>query len=256
VYAQERLIRDRFSQHACVKCGARHSGDDVLVLARRGAAWLIMLTCTHCQRRGVFVVSFPRGRRMNASQPENLADALPAMPDVAETPAAGKHSPGAEQRSSIEQPDASLSGADQFDQNDQITPLDHLEELEHAHYLATRAAWSELWPEPTIDRQSLNLPLPSADDADTLNPPDTQNTPPTLPQPTNQRPPRPEKFSPPHDFSHPPMTPNRSYTSPPSRPNTPARVTSADVDAIRRFLSRFDGDFMRLFGFPNPGEQL
>jgi len=30
----------------------------------------------------------------------------------------------------------------------------------------------------------------------------------------------------------------------------------ADVDAIRRFLSRFDGDFMRLFGFPNPGEQL
>ncbi len=74
---QERILRERFSQLACIACGAHHHSDDMIVLAQRGSRWLLLLTCWQCQRRGIFVATFPRTA---SSQPvaEN-SDALPTL---------------------------------------------------------------------------------------------------------------------------------------------------------------------------------
>ena len=57
--ARERIIRARFAEHVCGHCGAHYTPESVLVLARRRSAWMVMASCPHCQRRGLFVVSFP-----------------------------------------------------------------------------------------------------------------------------------------------------------------------------------------------------
>lgn len=83
---QERILRDRFAGLACVACGSYHRPDDMLVLAQRGSRWLILLTCWHCQRRGIFVASFPH----TAQSPESLTslNALDAPPNMYEAPEA------------------------------------------------------------------------------------------------------------------------------------------------------------------------
>jgi hypothetical protein len=60
VHGQERILRERFARLTCVTCGADHHLDDMLVLAQRGSRWLVLLTCWQCQRRGIFVASFPQ----------------------------------------------------------------------------------------------------------------------------------------------------------------------------------------------------
>lgn len=59
VQGQERILRERFARIECVQCGAHHRPDDMLVLAQRASRWLLLLTCWRCQRRGIFVASFP-----------------------------------------------------------------------------------------------------------------------------------------------------------------------------------------------------
>ncbi len=80
---QERILRERFARIACVECGSRHRQDDMLVLAQRGSRWLLLLTCWRCQRRGIFVASFPR-----ASHSPESPDALDAPPTLYQAPTA------------------------------------------------------------------------------------------------------------------------------------------------------------------------
>ena len=79
---QERILRERFARIACVACGSCHRQDDMLVLAQRGSRWLLLLTCWRCQRRGIFVASFPRATQL----PEPL-DAFDAPPTLYQAPA-------------------------------------------------------------------------------------------------------------------------------------------------------------------------
>ena len=82
---QERILRERFARLVCVACGSPHRPDDMLVLAQRGSRWLILLTCWQCQRRGIFVASFPR----TAHTPESLTSlqAFDTPPTMYEAPA-------------------------------------------------------------------------------------------------------------------------------------------------------------------------
>ncbi len=84
VQGQERILRDRFARLDCVACGSHHRPDDMLVLAQRGSRWLILLTCWQCQRRGIFVASFPH----TAKSPESLTllDALDTPQPMYENP--------------------------------------------------------------------------------------------------------------------------------------------------------------------------
>jgi hypothetical protein len=59
MHARERIVRERFAEQTCTHCGARYPSDGVVVLARRRSTWMVMATCTQCQQRGLFVVSFP-----------------------------------------------------------------------------------------------------------------------------------------------------------------------------------------------------
>jgi hypothetical protein len=59
MHARERLIQERFATQTCAECGWPYSPRGVLVLARRRAAWMVLVTCNECHRRGIFVVSFP-----------------------------------------------------------------------------------------------------------------------------------------------------------------------------------------------------
>lgn len=61
MHARERIIRERFARRACADCGHLYTPADVLVLARRRSAWIVLVTCGYCDRRGIFVVTFPRG---------------------------------------------------------------------------------------------------------------------------------------------------------------------------------------------------
>ena len=59
MHARERIIRERFATRSCETCGQRYTGGGVLVLARRSTAWMVLVTCAHCEHRGIYVVSFP-----------------------------------------------------------------------------------------------------------------------------------------------------------------------------------------------------
>src|SRR5262245_62895218 len=58
------MIRARFVEHVCGHCGTHYTPESVLVLARRRSAWMVMASCPHCQRHGLFVVSFPEQSAM------------------------------------------------------------------------------------------------------------------------------------------------------------------------------------------------
>ena len=59
MHARERMIQERFATQTCSECGWPYSPRGVLVLARRRSAWMVLVTCNQCHRRGIFVVSFP-----------------------------------------------------------------------------------------------------------------------------------------------------------------------------------------------------
>jgi len=81
---RERIIRDRFSERSCGRCGAPYAPDSVLILARRAAHWMVMVSCPHCQQRNVFVVSFSGAHDTPTLDAEALADdaTVPADADL------------------------------------------------------------------------------------------------------------------------------------------------------------------------------
>lgn len=186
VNAQERIIRDRFTRNTCANCGVYHTADDVLVLARRSRAWLVLVSCHECQRRGIFVVTFPRPAKSNNASPSaTTSDATGELPPFT---------------------------------NDG---------------LRDKPQWPELWQEPELRIERRAVPIP-----------------PQLPTP-NQSFPAPTDSAAtiqPDDLAAAPP-------SPPLPPTPPSMVNHLDVDAMRTFLSAFDGDFQRLFNLGNLGEQ-
>ena len=59
MHARERIIRERFAEQKCAHCGSPYPGEGVVILARRSSTWMVMASCAHCLRPGVFLVSFP-----------------------------------------------------------------------------------------------------------------------------------------------------------------------------------------------------
>ena len=57
--ARERIIRERFAEQKCAHCGSLYPGEGIVILARRSSTWMVMASCSHCLRPGVFLVSFP-----------------------------------------------------------------------------------------------------------------------------------------------------------------------------------------------------
>ena len=87
--ARERLIRESFSERVCGHCGSRYGPDSVLVLARRHSFWMVMATCTTCQQRHLFVVSFDEEHSLaeNRLLPSDLpSPLLPPQPAVSLLP--------------------------------------------------------------------------------------------------------------------------------------------------------------------------
>ncbi len=66
MHARERMIRTRFAEHECADCGSHYLPASVVVLARRRSAWMVMASCPTCERRSLFVVTFPDQARPNA----------------------------------------------------------------------------------------------------------------------------------------------------------------------------------------------
>ena len=67
MHGQEDIIRERFSHDPCGSCGATQRREDVIILAHRGPRWLVLLTCWRCQRRGIFIATFPHGERTSST---------------------------------------------------------------------------------------------------------------------------------------------------------------------------------------------
>jgi hypothetical protein len=57
--ARERIVRERFADQKCAHCGSPYPGEGIVILARRSSTWMVMASCSHCLRPGVFLVSFP-----------------------------------------------------------------------------------------------------------------------------------------------------------------------------------------------------
>jgi len=68
VRGQEDIIREWFSHDPCGSCGGTQRREDVIILAHRGPRWLVLVTCRGCQRRGIFIATFPRGEGASATQ--------------------------------------------------------------------------------------------------------------------------------------------------------------------------------------------
>lgn len=84
MHARERIVRERFAEQTCTHCGAHYPAEGVIVLARRRSTWMVMATCTRCQQRGLFVVSFPEAHRsdeqLGQSPPSTHFDAPNIFP--------------------------------------------------------------------------------------------------------------------------------------------------------------------------------
>lgn len=68
---QEDIIRERFTRDLCGSCGAARRHDDIMMLAHRGARWMVLVTCWRCHHRGIFIATFPAGA--SAPHAEHLA---------------------------------------------------------------------------------------------------------------------------------------------------------------------------------------
>ncbi|HEY7125066.1 MAG TPA: hypothetical protein VH540_14025 [Ktedonobacterales bacterium] len=73
MHPQERLIRQLFTTQQCSHCATPYQEERVVVLARRGGVWMILASCTTCERKGIFVVSFPGS--LEKDQPSILINA-------------------------------------------------------------------------------------------------------------------------------------------------------------------------------------
>src|SRR5215469_9980010 len=84
MHPRERVVRERFAEQACRHCGAHYPPTCVVVLARRPAAWMVMATCDRCERRALFLVTFPRGHTgvplIQPDDPHLLARSFPPLP--------------------------------------------------------------------------------------------------------------------------------------------------------------------------------
>ena len=78
--ARERIVRERFADQKCAHCGSLYPGEGVVILARRSSTWVVMASCSHCLRPGVFLVSFP-------SQPSGQEAGAASSPTSSELPA-------------------------------------------------------------------------------------------------------------------------------------------------------------------------
>jgi hypothetical protein len=110
---RERIVRDRFSERSCGRCGAPYAPENVLILARRTAHWMVMVSCPHCQQRNVFVVSFGDGHGASTLADGALAGEgdLPfALPPLPSAPTA-KSQPTSPTRSPSPQRPSSSSAA-------------------------------------------------------------------------------------------------------------------------------------------------
>jgi hypothetical protein len=58
MYARERIIRDRFAERSCGRCGTQYTTDSVLILARRPSHWMVMASCHGCSQRNLYLISF------------------------------------------------------------------------------------------------------------------------------------------------------------------------------------------------------
>lgn len=79
--ARERIIRERFAAQTCASCGHSYAPADVLVLARRQSTWMVLATCTQCDHRGIFLVSFPSTASEQSPQAQ-AATATQQPPEV------------------------------------------------------------------------------------------------------------------------------------------------------------------------------
>ena len=59
LHARERVIRQRFATLTCPRCQQFQHQAGVLVLARRHDTWLVLVTCAHCDHRGIYIAAFP-----------------------------------------------------------------------------------------------------------------------------------------------------------------------------------------------------
>ena len=98
MHARERIIRARFAEHACAHCGSHYLSDSVVVLARRRSTWMVMASCPECERRALFVVSFPDSALPNVDplsfdQPQVFPSSFLTFPDPDEPPSSAVLSP-------------------------------------------------------------------------------------------------------------------------------------------------------------------
>ena len=82
VRGQEDILRERFSHDPCGSCGAPQRREDVIILAHREPRWLVLVTCWRCQRRGIFIATFPRGKPSSATPPLSLDTPSHAFTDA------------------------------------------------------------------------------------------------------------------------------------------------------------------------------
>ncbi len=94
MYARERIIRDRFAQRTCGRCGARYTSESVLILARRPSHWMVMVSCPHCSHRNVYLISFADGESgADLSSPERRRGISPQRISSDADPDADAESP-------------------------------------------------------------------------------------------------------------------------------------------------------------------
>lgn len=86
MHARERIIRERFAAQTCAECGAQHTPESVLILARRPTTWMVMVSCPACQQRTLFLVSFPDAHEPSAPAASQPLTSAPLLPDVASPP--------------------------------------------------------------------------------------------------------------------------------------------------------------------------
>ncbi len=76
MHAQERMIRRLFTTQQCSHCLSAYREENVTVLARRSEVWMVMVSCDVCERKGIFVVSFPGSSRHERRKALLEAEAL------------------------------------------------------------------------------------------------------------------------------------------------------------------------------------
>jgi hypothetical protein len=69
MHTRERMIRERFATRVCEHCGHVYASGNVLVLARRRPAWVVLVSCAYCDHRSIFVVSFPHADNADPERP-------------------------------------------------------------------------------------------------------------------------------------------------------------------------------------------